>query len=179
MWLAAVFLVLLVLVAVRWLSLGDGRWLLVGGAGLSMLLVGDVLVAVRVELTGGDVEEAMADEPESELLTGEAEEVELVIEVDLAAVDERWLSLIEVDLAAVDERWLGLEGGRWLLEEGGLSMVLVAVRVERLTGGDDNEAMVGEAESELLTGETEEMELVIEVGLVAVDERWLGLGDGR
>ena len=77
-----------------------------------MLLVGDVLVAVRVELTGGDVEEAMAGEPESELLTGEAEEVELVIEVDLAAVDERWLSLIEVDLAAVDERWLGLEGGR-------------------------------------------------------------------
>ena len=28
--------------------------------------------------------------------------------------------VIEVDLAAVDERWLGLEGRRWLLEEGGL-----------------------------------------------------------
>ena len=73
-----------------------------------MLLVGDVLVAVRVELTGGDVEEAMADEPESELLAGETEEMELVI---------------EVGLAAVDERWLGLEGGRWLLEEGGLSLL--------------------------------------------------------
>ena len=91
----------------RWLSLEGGRWLLEEG-GLSM-----VLVAVRVgRLSGGDVEEDVAGEPESELLTGEAEEVELVIEVDLAAVDERWLSLIEVDLAAVDERWLGLEGGR-------------------------------------------------------------------
>ena len=123
-----------------------------------MLLVGDVLVAVRVELTGGDVEEAMAGEPESELLTGEAEEVELVIEVDLAAVDERWLSLIEVDLAAVDERWLGLEGGRWLLEEGGLSMVLVAVRVGGL--------MLGEGEAGLLNtiALTFELELIVAMG---------------
>ena len=29
--------------------------------------------------------------------------------------------VIEVDLEAVDERWLGWKGGRWLLEEGGLS----------------------------------------------------------
>ena len=115
---------------------------MVGGAGLSMLLVGDVLVAVRVELTGGDVEEAMAGETVSELLTGETEEMELVI---------------EVDLAAVDERWLGLEGpgGRWRLEEGGLSMVLVAVRVGRLSGGDVEEDMAGEPEGELLTGEAE------------------------
>ena len=63
-------------------------------AGLSMLLVRDVLMAVRVEmLTSKDVEEATAGEAEGELLIGEREEMELVAEVDLVAVDVRWLSL--------------------------------------------------------------------------------------
>ena len=93
-------------------------------AGLSMLLVKDVLMAVRVErLAGGDVEEAMAGGAEGGLLMGERDEMELVVEVDLVAVDVRWLSL---------------EGGRRLLQEDRLSMllvkdVLVAVGVERLT----------------------------------------------
>ena len=90
--------------------------------------------------------------------------------------------VVEVDLVAVDVRWLSLEGGRWLLEEdAGLSIrdVLMAVRVERLTSRDVEEAMAGEAEGWLLIGETDEMELAIEVGLVAVDVRWLSLEDGR
>jgi len=63
-------------------------------AGLSMLLVRDVLMAVRVErLTSKDVEEATAGEAEGGLLTGEREEMELVAEVDLVAVDVRWLCL--------------------------------------------------------------------------------------
>ena len=63
-------------------------------AGLSVLLVKDVLLAVRVGwLTGGGVEEAMAGEAEGWLLIGEREEMELAIEVDLVAVDVRWLSL--------------------------------------------------------------------------------------
>ena len=44
-------------------------------------------------LTGEDVEDAMAGEAEDGLLMGEREEMELVIEVDLVAVDVRWLSL--------------------------------------------------------------------------------------
>ena len=56
--------------------------------------IGDVLMAVRVEiLTGGDVEEAMAGGAKGWLLEEEREEVELAIEVDLVAVDVRWLSL--------------------------------------------------------------------------------------
>jgi len=63
-------------------------------AGLSMLLVRDVLMAVRVGmLTSKGVEEATAGEAEGELLIGEREEMELVAEVDLVAVDVRWLSL--------------------------------------------------------------------------------------
>ena len=68
--------------------------MLVEDAGLSMLLVGDVLMAVRVEmLTCEDLEEAMACEAEGGLLIREREEMELVIEVGLVAVDVRWLSL--------------------------------------------------------------------------------------
>jgi len=72
-----------------------------------------------------------------------------------------------------------------LLEaDAGLSMLLVrdvlmAVRVGMLTSKDVEEAMAGDAEVELLMGEREEMELVAEVGLVAVDVRWLGLENGR
>ena len=54
-------------------------------------------------------------------------------------------------------------------------MLLVAVRVEKLTGGDVEEAMAGEAVSGLLTGETKEKDLVIEVNLAAVNGRWLSL----
>ena len=68
--------------------------MLQGYARLSMLLVRDVLVAVRVGgLTGEDVEEARAGEAEGLLLIGKTEEMELVIEVDLVAVDVRWLRL--------------------------------------------------------------------------------------
>ena len=55
----------------------------------------------------------------------------------------------------------------------------MAVRVERLTSRDVEEAMAGEAEGGLLMGEREEMELVVGVDLVAVDVRWLSLEDGR
>ncbi len=55
----------------------------------------------------------------------------------------------------------------------------MAVRVERLIGADVAEAMAGGAEDGLLIGEREEMELVVEVDLVAVDVRWLVLEDGR
>ena len=48
--------------------------MLVEDAGLSTLLVGDVLMAVRVErLTSRDVEEAMFGEAEGGLLVGERE----------------------------------------------------------------------------------------------------------
>jgi hypothetical protein len=52
---------------------------------------------------------------------------------------------------------------------------LMAVRVERLTRRDVEDAMAGEAEDGLLIGEGEEMELAIEVDLVAVDMRWWSL----
>ena len=55
----------------------------------------------------------------------------------------------------------------------------MAVRVERLTRRDVEDAMAGEAEDGLLIGEREEMELAIEVDSVAVDVRWLSLEDGR
>ena len=127
------------------------------------------MVVVLEGLPGGGVEDATAGEAEGEFLIGEREEMELVVEVDLVVVDVRWLSL---------------ENGRWLLEGDRLSMllvgdVLVAVGVERLTGGDVEEAMAGEAEGGLLVGEREEMELVIEVDLVAVDVRWLSLEGWR
>ena len=57
--------------------------------------------------------------------------------------------------------------------------VLMAVRVERLTSKGVEGATAGEAEGGLLTGEREEMELVAEVGFVAVDVRWLSLESGR
>ena len=57
--------------------------------------------------------------------------------------------------------------------------VLMDVTVERLTRRDVEEAMAAEAEDGLLIGEREEMGLVIEVGSVAVDVRWLSLEDGR
>ena len=56
---------------------------------------------------------------------------------------------------------------------------LMAVRVERLARRDVEEAMAGGAEDGLLIGEREEMELAIEVDLVAVAMRWLSLEDGR
>jgi len=63
-------------------------------AGLTMLLVRDVLMTVRVErLTGENVEGATAGEAEGGLLTGEREGMELVVEVDLVNVVMRWLSL--------------------------------------------------------------------------------------
>jgi hypothetical protein len=135
-----------------------------------MLLVGGALMAVRVErLIGAAVEDAMAGEAEGGLLIGEREAMELTIEVDLVAAVMRWLSL---------------EDGRRLLGEDRLSMLLVggalmAVRVERLTRRDVEDAIAGEAEDGLLIGEKEEMELVVEVDLVAVDVRWLVLEDGR
>ena len=53
-----------------------------------------MVLAVRVgRLTGKGVEEAMAGETESELLAWKTREMELVMEVDLEAVDGRWLSL--------------------------------------------------------------------------------------
>ena len=55
----------------------------------------------------------------------------------------------------------------------------MAVRVERLTSRDVEEAMAGEAEGGLLVGERGGMELVIEVDFVAVDVRWLSLEGGR
>ena len=55
----------------------------------------------------------------------------------------------------------------------------MAVRVERLTRRDVEGAMAGEAEGGLFIGEREEMELAIEVDLVAVAMRWLSLEDGR
>ena len=48
-----------------------------------------------------------------------------------------------------------------------------------LPGGGVEDVTAGEAEGGLLIGEREEMELVIEVGLVAVDVRWLSLEDER
>ena len=82
----------LVAVAMRWLSLEDGRRLLEEDW-LSMLLVGGALMAVRVErLARRDVEEAMAGEAKGGLLIGEREEMGLAIEVDLVAVAMRWLS---------------------------------------------------------------------------------------
>ena len=55
----------------------------------------------------------------------------------------------------------------------------MVVVLEGLPGGDVEEAMAGEAEGGLLIGEREEMELVVEVDLVAMDVRWLSLNDGR
>ena len=51
-----------------------------------------MVVAVK-GLTGEGVEEAMAGKAEGWLLIGQREVMELVIEVDLVAVDARWLSL--------------------------------------------------------------------------------------
>ena len=56
---------------------------------------------------------------------------------------------------------------------------LVVVVFEGLTGKGVKEAMAGDAEVGLLTGEREAMELVAEVGLVAVAVRWLRLEDGH
>jgi len=55
----------------------------------------------------------------------------------------------------------------------------VVVVFEGLTGKGVKEAMAGDAEVGLLTGEREAMELVAEVGLVAVAVRWLRLEDGH
>ena len=55
----------------------------------------------------------------------------------------------------------------------------MVVVLEGLTGEGVGETMAGEAEGGLLIGAREEMELVIEVGLVAVAVRWLSLEDGR
>jgi hypothetical protein len=162
----------LVAVGVRWLSLEDGRGLLVEDAGLS---IRDVLMAVVVgRLTSRDVGEAMVGEAEGGLLIGEKEEMELVVEVGLVAVGVRWLSV---------------DDGRWLLEEdAALSLLLmrnvlatVGLRIlfKKLANADVGEAAAAGAEGRLLIGEREEMELVIEVDLVAVGVRWLSLDDGR
>ena len=135
-----------------------------------MLLIGYVLMAVRIErLTSEDVGEAVAGEAEGGLLIGDREEMELMVDVDLVAVAVCWLSL---------------EDERRLLEEDRLSMLLVGgalmvVRVERLARRAFEDAMAGGAEDGLLIGEREEMELAIEVDLVAVAMRWLSLEDGR
>ena len=51
--------------------------------------------------------------------------------------------------------------------------------VSMLTGEDVEDAMAGEAEGGLLIGDREEMELVVDVDLVAVAVCWLSLEGGR
>ena len=55
----------------------------------------------------------------------------------------------------------------------------MAVVAGRLTSRDVEGAMAGEAEGGLLIEEREDIELVMEVDLVAVDVRWLSLEDER
>ena len=51
--------------------------------------------------------------------------------------------------------------------------------VSMLTGEDVEDAMAGEAEGGLLIGDREEMELMVDVDLVAVAVCWLSLEGGR
>ena len=51
--------------------------------------------------------------------------------------------------------------------------------VSMLTGEDVEDAMAGEAEGGLLRGDREEMELMVDVDLVAVAVCWLSLEGGR